>query len=88
MIQKITVAVLMDDGQVHNVDTILADQINFSTTRQRHKWPSAADDPILFGSFLAFSAMKRVGLFGGSWDEFTAQVAAVDLAGVDDVDPT
>lgn len=88
MIQKITVAVLMADGQVHNVDTILADQIAFSTTRQRHNWPSAQDDPILFGSFLAFSAMKRTGAFSGTWDDFLLQVAAVDVADAGEVDPT
>lgn len=88
MIQKVTVQVLMVDGTLHTVDTILADQIAFSTTRQKHSWPSATEDPILFGSFLAFSAMKRQGLFTGSWPEFCDAVAAIDAEDPSPVDPT
>lgn len=87
--QKITVNVLMADGTEHRaIPTILADQVAYSQTRQRHKWPTMEDDPLLFGAFLAYSAMKRLGLFEGSWDMFTESVAAVDADDIDEVDPT
>lgn len=78
--QQIKVNVLMVDGTEHkDVPTILADQVAFSTTRQRHKWPTMEEDPLLFGSFVAFCAMKRLGLFTGSWTEFTEQCAQVSV---------
>ncbi|WP_115685950.1 hypothetical protein [Corynebacterium senegalense] len=77
--QQITVNVLMVDGTEHrDVKIILADQVAFSTTRQRHKWPTMEDDPVLFGSFVAFSSLKRTGAFTGTWTEFTEQCAQVE----------
>lgn len=90
--QQMTVNVLMVDGTEHaNVPVILADQVGFSSARQRHKWPTMQDDPVLAGGFMAFLAMKRLGLFTDSWDQFTASVASVssDDDGEDDgLDPT
>ena len=86
--KAITVNVLMNDGtEYREVTTILADQVAFSTIRQRHKWPTMEEDPLLFGSFIAYKAMQRTGRFEGSWDAFTEAVAAVDADDPTEVDP-
>lgn len=85
--QTMNVDVYMVDGTVHkDVSVILADQVAFSTTRLRHKWPTLQEDPLLAGSFMAFMALKRLGEFTGSWEDFTNQVAQVS-AEVGDSDP-
>ncbi|MFW0784504.1 hypothetical protein AAFP35_08265 [Gordonia sp. CPCC 206044] len=79
----------MTDGSVYNdVKTTLADQVEYSKTRQKHNWPSIQDDPSLFINFLAYAAAKRLGYFGGTWDEFCNQCAAVGEAGEEELDPT
>ncbi|QFG13042.1 tail assembly chaperone [Gordonia phage Schiebs] len=79
----------MTDGTEHrNVAATIADQVAFSTTRARHKWPTMQDDPLLFQNFLAFSALRRTGAFAGGWDDFAAQALAVELVEAADVDPT
>lgn len=76
--QKMTVDVVMVDGTEHKgVQVILADQVGYSTARQRHKWAPMEDDPLMAGAFMGYLAMKRQGLFTGSWDEFTLAVAAI-----------
>lgn len=76
--KQLTVDVLMADGTEHlGVPVILADQVGFSSTRQRHKWPTMEEDPLLFGSFVAYLALKRIGTFTGTWDEFITQCAQV-----------
>ncbi|MCT1804382.1 hypothetical protein M3B20_01355 [Corynebacterium sanguinis] len=75
---QISLDVLMADGTEHkDVKAILADQVAYSMTRQRHKWPTMEEDPLLFGSFVAYKALTRLNLFTGSWDEFTQQCAQV-----------
>jgi len=86
--QAMTVDVLMVDGTEHkDVQVILADQVGFSETRQRHKWPSMQDDPMLAGNFMAFLAMKREGLFEGNWKQFTEQTAMVLAEEAGEVNP-
>lgn len=86
---RLILDVEMVDGSVHEgVSTTLADQVLYSTTRAKHKWPTLQEDPTLFINFLAFAAMKREQRFSGTWDEFCNQCAGVGEAGNDEVDPT
>ena len=79
----------MVDGTEHrDVVATIADQVLFSTTRAKHKWPSFQDDPLLFQNFLAFAALRRTGAFAGGWDAFVAAALAVELLDQEDVDPT
>lgn len=87
--QGMTVDVLMVDGTEHkDVQIILADQVGFSQTRHRHKWPSMEQDQLLAVNFMAFLAMKRQGLFEGNWDAFTEQTALVFMEDGEEIDPT
>lgn len=79
----------MLDGTVHeDVTTTIADQVLYSKTRQKHNWPGIQDDPTLFMNFLAYAALKRIGKFTGTWDEFANQCAGIGEAGSEDLDPT
>lgn len=85
--KKIHLKVHMVNGDSHDVETILADQILYSTTRQKHKWPTMQEDPILFAAFLAFAAMQRQGQFTGNWDDFQQQVSMIDEDSMEDIEP-
>lgn len=88
-ITRMTFDVLMNDGTEHlGVTTTVADQMLFARTRRVHKWDSPQEDLLTFASFMAFAAMKRQGLFAGSWDEFVDQAAAVSETAADEVEPT
>lgn len=76
----------MVDGTRHeNVQAIVADQVKYSTTARKHKWPSASEDPLTFGYFVAFAAMYRLGLFTEGWEAFQNATADVEL--IEDPDP-
>ena len=85
-----SLAVTMSDGTRHEATAVIADQVLYSTTRHKHKWPTMTEDPLLFQNFLAYAALKRTGLFDGSWLEFGASAAMVELDedGDDTEDPT
>ena len=86
---RLILDVEMVDGTVHeDVSTTLADQVLYSTTRNKHKWPTLQEDPTMFINFIAYAAMKRENRFTGTWDEFCNQCAGVGEAGADEVDPT
>ncbi|MCQ4120404.1 hypothetical protein [Rhodococcus tibetensis] len=95
-INRFVFDVEMVDGTVHrNVTAIVADQMAYSSTRRKHKWDGPQEDPLLFANFLAFSALRRNGLFDGGFDAFCNAAAAVAEIGDDDeaevariVDPT
>lgn len=86
--QKMTVDVLMTDGTEHlGIEVIVADQVGYSTVRQRHKWPTLQDDPVLAGSYMAYLAMKRLGLFEGTWEKFTNSVSVVSSDDTEEIVP-
>lgn len=88
---RLTATVEMNDGTIHeNLQINLKDQIRYSDVRVRHKWPSMEEDPIRFGSFLAYAAMTRLGLYDATkgFDEFVDDALAVDMNTGDALDPT
>ncbi|MBF6085299.1 hypothetical protein IU485_28420 [Nocardia cyriacigeorgica] len=87
-VTRITVDVAMLDGTEHTgIQTTVADQMLYARTRRTHKWDSPQDDMLTFINFLAYAALRRLGLFAGSWDQFVEAAAAVSETS-DDVDPT
>lgn len=93
-IQKMHLDIEMADGTVHtDIVPNLADQMLYSKTRAQHKWAPMAEDPMLFINFLAFAALRRLGLFtSGGFEKFCDEAVAVgesgDFEGMDTVDPT
>lgn len=87
-VKRLIVTVEMEDGTVHeNVKTNLADQMLFAKTRQKHNWAGPTDDPMLWLNFMAYAALRRRGLFEGSWDEFCNAAGGVEAV-EEDVNPT
>ena len=91
-LQKILLDVEMTDGTVYeDIRASLADMIEYSDTRARHKWPSLEDDPIRGGAYLAYAAMKRLNMYDRNkgFDEFTQDCVMVsgDFGGDDEVNP-
>lgn len=82
--------VTMTDGIRHEVATVVQDQVKWDMTRHKHKWPTFQEAPTLFQNFLAYVAMKRLGLYSGTWDAFQLDAAGVEVIGEDetDEDPT
>lgn len=55
-------SVTLDDGTEHDVQTAHGDLIRWELTRERKKWPALDNAPILWGTFLAWSALHRAGV--------------------------
>lgn len=90
-IQRVKFAVLMEDGTEYpEVMTNLFDQVAYDRERIRRRWPPMQDNQMTFAAFTAYSAMRRQGMYTGTYDDFLNAVAAVDEHNDDaddDVDP-
>jgi len=85
------------DGTVHeNVRVLHVDVMNYKRTAQKHGWPAlAVKDGVgtvphldYEETFTAWSALKRLGLYAGTWETFL-DVDCVGLAvETEEVDPT
>lgn len=85
---KMIVDVEMTDGTIHkDVTLILADQVAYSTVRQRHKWPTLEEDMLLGANFMTYHALTRLVLFVGNWDQFCEQCVIVSSHDVEEVEP-
>jgi hypothetical protein len=64
--------VVMADDAEWQVQPIGPDQIRFELTASKHKWPPFTDTPVLWQTFLAWTASRREGLLPTSvtWEEF------------------
>lgn len=94
------VAVIVDnEGELleYLVQTDNRDAIAWDMHRNRQKWPAGPDAPVLWMTFLAWSAMRRdpeSPAAGLSFDDFTERVLSVAAPDGDDpeaaepVDPT
>ncbi len=57
------------------------DAVRWDMTRGRKNWPSMQDAPLLWMTFLAWSALARSGDFTGTFEQFND--VALSLRGVD-----
>lgn len=88
-IQRIIIDVAMLDGAEHTgVVVTTADRMQLAATARRHKWGTLQDDPDRSLTFLAWCALRRLGHFTGSWDDFVNQSETVTAPDTEDVDPT
>ena len=68
------------------------DAVRWDMTRGRKNWPNGTDAPILWITFLAWSALSRSGDFEGDFAKFnevTLSIRAVDVNGepIEGIDP-
>lgn len=82
MALKVTVTIAGHDPQ--DVEVLNPDRIRWDRTRHKHKWPSFQDAPFLGVSFLAWSAMRRTGLYVGTWEDFEEDCLNIDYDDDDD----
>ncbi len=78
-IQRITVAVLTEGGEAYELATNLRDQQTYSDMRRRNKWDAPEADQPQFARGLAYAAMRRLGHFVGTYDQFLDDMAAIDI---------
>jgi hypothetical protein len=89
------VEVLLDTGELLEVQCLNADLLAWDRTASKHGWPSLRDAPIMWMTFIAWSALRRTGqLADVKWEDFSERrcEAVRNLSedeGTDDgVDPT
>lgn len=86
--QRLILNVLMEDGTEHYaVKTNLRDQQVYSDMRARHRWAAPNEDGTLMARVLAYSAMRRAGLFQGTYDQFLDATTSVEEVTDEDGEP-
>lgn len=77
---------LAGEGEARNVQILNPDRVRWDMTAQKHKWPSFSDAPFLGTTFLAWSAMRREGLYNGTFEDFRDR-DAIEVESWDDSSP-
>jgi hypothetical protein len=73
----------------HDVRSIGRDLQSAETLFARHRqWGKITDAPIKFQAVTAYYALRRTGLYSGSWDGFESEYLEVTEAGSEEVGPT
>lgn len=80
------VVVIDHAGQLveYTTQTDNRDAVRWDMTRPRNNWPTAEVAPILWLTFIAWSALNRAGDFTGKFEDFNEvalSVSAVDVGG-------
>ena len=72
----------VDAPEVIEVQTLNPDLIAYDMTRAKHRWPDMKEAPILWLSFIAWSACRREGRIASdvTWDEWKATTLDVGTA--------
>ncbi len=86
----VTIATDLIDGTMREYDitTDNRDSIRWDLRRGKEGWPKQTDAPVLFATFMAWSALTRTGqITGTDFEEFVAAVPYA-TARLDEVDPT
>lgn len=88
--QKIAVHL---DGRDEPLEIITdnRDLVRWDVTRAKHKWPNMDEAPMLWATFVSWSAAKRGELYAGTWEEWSNRdCVSVDFdeADLEEVDPT
>lgn len=91
-IKRIEIDVLLDDDSEHRITVSNPSLVAWDRQRAMRKWPSAAEAPQVWTTFLAWHQMKAQGLISCELTEFeearclAAYMVSDDEA--DEVDPT
>lgn len=69
----------LDDGRLfESVRVIYADRLAFERTAKARRWDPETQ-PFTTAGFLAWAALRRSGLYAGTYDQFLAAVVDVQL---------
>lgn len=79
----LNVTVTLKDRDPIDVRILNPDRVRWDMTAQKHKWPAFQDAPFLGTTFLAWAAMRREGLYTGSFEDFRDR-DALDVESFDD----
>jgi hypothetical protein len=72
------IRVVMDDGSVHEVQSINKDMLAWDRIRYRRKWPEAQEAMWIFMNFIAWNALTREGQIPAmTLDEFEERALEV-----------
>lgn len=67
----ISVTVTLKDAEAPITVPILnPDRVRWDMTRQKHKWPAFDEAAFLGSTFLAWAALRREGIYGGTFEQF------------------
>ena len=72
------------DTPLGPIQTDNRDAVRWDRARGQKKWPPGSEAPLLWLTFLAWSAAKRTGQFAGSYDDFEA--ACIRVGSADDAE--
>ena len=90
--QEATVTLLQGGTEVEHTVTIRnPDLVRWDTTRHTHKWPAMEEAPVMWATFVAWAACKRLGLTSAKWEEWRdeeCQAVHMPQPDGDEVDPT
>lgn len=90
------VHVIMVDGSEWDAQTLNPDLMAYERTAVKHKWPTPAESPVSWLTFIAWSAGRREGLIPSTmlWEQFS-QTECAEVSNADGsetagtrVDPT
>ncbi len=85
---------LTNDGNLteYTVQTDNRDAVRWDMTRGRENWPAADVAPMLWATFMAWSALTRTGEYSGKFVEFNDLCLEAAMTapenGTDEVNPT
>lgn len=76
-------------GEVLDLRVANPDMVRWDMTAAKHKWPSMADAPMLWATFVTWRAATREGLYTDTFDKWRDEDALdVDLQEAERADPT
>lgn len=82
---KITVT--LRDQQPVDVEAENPDRVRWDMTAAQKKWPSLGDAPFLGVTFMAWAAMRRLGLYSGTFEQFWEHDCVDTKAEAEDDEP-
>lgn len=86
--RKNVISVEMSDGTVHGPHRVtFADKVLAERTFRANGW-DLQREPIRLEGFFGFAALKREGIFTGSYEEFLEQLIDTSFEAGADEDPT
>lgn len=78
MIARMKMRVILDDETVHDVTADNRDAVRFDMVRARLGWPPMKESPMLWATFMAWSALARAGVFDGRAEEELDRIVSIE----------
>lgn len=85
MALKINVTLADNPNEKIEVPILNPDRVRWDMAAARNGWPSMENAPFLGMTYFAWAALKREGLYTGTWDDFKDR-DCIDLDSRDDAE--